>query len=247
MNEFELVSKYLRPLSLKNEGSLKLSDDVYYNSKKKIVISVDTYVEGRHFINSSEPKNFLIKILRAALSDLYCKGVKPQSYFLSFALNKSIVSASWLKKIKDILRKEQKRFKISLAGGDTTMSSKLVISIIVLGYATKKPVFRHTCSFNDDIYVTGNIGDSFLGLNVLNKKVNYGKYNKFFVERFYKPELPVKVSSYLNEIASSSIDISDGLAQDLHHICKNSQCGAFIDLNCLPLSINIKKLVKIIK
>ena len=154
------------------------------------------------------------------------------------------MSASWLKKIKDILRKEQKRFKISLAGGDTTMSSKLVISIIVLGYATKKPVFRHTCSFNDDIYVTGNIGDSFLGLNVLNKKVNYGKYNKFFVERFYKPELPVKVSSYLNEIASSSIDISDGLAQDLHHICKNSQCGAFIDLNCLPLSINIKKLVK---
>ena len=54
MNEFELINKYLKPLSLKNQGSLKLNDDIYFNSKEKIAISVDTYVEGVHFIKPIE-------------------------------------------------------------------------------------------------------------------------------------------------------------------------------------------------
>ena len=244
MNEFILINKYLKPLSLKNPGALKLNDDIYFDAVKGIAISVDTYVEGVHFIDSSDPDKFLKKVLRASLSDLYCKGIKPESYFLSFALNKKLATSFWLKKINNILNSEQKKFNISLAGGDTVYSSRLIITIMVLGNTKYKPVYRHNCVFKDDIYVTGNIGDSYLGLNVLKKKMDFGKYNSFFKKRYYEPNLQTKISPYLRKIASSSIDISDGLAQDLQHLCNNSKCGAFINLDSLPLSSFCKNLLK---
>ena len=142
MNEFTLINKYLKPLSIKNLGALRLSDDIYFDAEKGIAISVDTYVEGVHFIDSSNPDKFLKKILRASLSDLYCKGIKPHSYFLSFALDNKLTKPFWLRKIKKILMSEQKKFNISLAGGDTTSSSKLVVTIVVLGNSKNKPVFR---------------------------------------------------------------------------------------------------------
>ena len=244
MNEFRLINKYLKPLSLNNSGASKLSDDIYFDAKKGIAISVDTYVENIHFINSTDPNCFLKKVLRASLSDLYCKGIKPTSYFLSFALKRGLATSTWLKKIKNILTNEQKKFDITLAGGDTTASSKLVITVIVTGNSKKKPVPRNNCSPNEDIYVTGNIGDSFLGLCILKKKMNLGKFNNFFKKKYYEPNLQTKFSPYLKSIASASIDISDGLAQDLKHLCSNSKCGAIIDLNLLPLSPVCKQLIK---
>ena len=244
MNEFSLINKYLKSLSVNNPSALKLSDDIFYDSKKGISISVDTYVEGVHFVDSSDPNKFLKKVLRASLSDLYCKGVKPKCYFLSFALNKKFTTPSWLKKVRTILNAEQKKFSISLGGGDTTSSSKLVITIIVMGYSKNSPVFRTNCSINDDIYVTGNIGDSYLGLNIIKKRFNFGKYNTFFKKKYFEPDIQIKISPYLQQIASSSIDISDGLAQDLQHLCSASEYGAFVDLNFLPLSSICKILVK---
>ena len=244
MNEFSLINKYLKPLSLNNPGSLKLNDDIYFDPKKKIAISVDTYVQGVHFIDATNPNKFLKKILRASLSDLYCKGIGPRSYFLSFALNGKLAKPSWLKKIKKILNSEQKKFNISLGGGDITHSTKLVITVVVLGNVKNKPVFRHRCISNDDIYVTGNLADSFLGLNVLKRKFNFGKFNNFFKKKYYEPELQTRISPYLSEIASASIDISDGLAQDLKHLCTNSKCGALVNLNLLPLSSICKILIK---
>jgi len=244
MNEFLLINKYLKPLALKNPGALKLNDDIYFDAKKGIGISVDTYVQGVHFINSSDPNKFLKKILRASLSDLYCKGIKPKSYFLSFALNNKLANPAWLQKVKKILNNEQKKFDISLGGGDTVYSSKLVITVIVLGNVVDKPVFRHNCKLKEDIYVTGNIGDSFLGLSILKKKASFGKFNSFFIKKYYEPHLQTKISSQLCKIASAAIDISDGLVQDLQHLCNNSKCGAYINLNLIPLSPFTKILLK---
>ena len=243
MNEFQIVNKYLKPLSHKHSEALKLNDDIYYDSKKNIAISVDTYVEGVHFVDSLNPNKFLKKILRSSLSDLYCKGIKPKSYFLSLALNKKFINPSWLYQVNKILKSEQKKFGIFLGGGDTTSSSKLVITIIVLGNTKNKPVLRSKSSINDDIYVTGNIGDSFLGLNVIKKKFDFGKFNSFLKKKYYEPELQTTFSPHLTEIASASIDISDGLAQDLRHLCINSNCGALVDLNLLPLSQVCKKII----
>lgn len=244
MNEFVLINKYLKPLALKNPGALKLADDIFFDSKKKIAISLDTYVEGVHFVDAQDPDRFLKKILRASLSDLYSKGIKPKSYFLSLGLNKKLTKLFWLKKIKQILSYEQKKFNIMLSGGDTVHSSKLVITIVVMGHCKNIPVLRIGSSLNDDIYVTGNIGDSSIGLSIIKKKYNFGKNNSFFLKKYYEPDLPIKISPYLHKFASSSIDISDGLVQDLQHLCFNSKHGASINLNLLPLSLICKNLIK---
>jgi len=243
MNEFTIIEKYLRPLSIKSPSSLELKDDIFYDKKKGLAISTDTYVEGVHFLKSSKPNQFLKKILRASLSDLYCKGINPQTYFLSFAINKKCSKHNWMNEVKKILMSEQKKFNIILGGGDTTYSPKLIITITVLGYSKKYPVLRNGSSFNNDIYVTGTISDSYLGLNVIKRRKNFGSYNNFFKKKYYEPDLAFKLAPYLSQIATSSIDISDGLAQDLLHICGNSKCGATINLNNLPLSSQCKNLI----
>ena len=243
MNEFSIINKFLKPLSKNYNGSLSLQDDIFFDRKKRLGISTDTYIEGVHFLKSSKPKNFIKKILRSSLSDLYCKGINPKIYFLSVALNKKYANHSWLKELKKTLSLEQKKFSIYLGGGDTTRSSKLVITITVVGFSSKKIVLRKGSSTNDDVYVTGNICDPFLGLCILKKKVNLGIYNKYFIKKHYQPDLATKIVPYLNKIATASIDISDGLIQDLEHICRNSKCGALIDLNYLPLSSPCKKVI----
>jgi len=243
MNEFLIIKKYLTKLSKNNLAALNLQDDIYFNKEKKLGISVDTYVEGVHFLNSSNPDRFLKKIVRSSLSDIYCKGLIPESYFLSLALNKNCAKKDWLNKFKNILNSEQKKFKISLSGGDTTFSSKLIITFVVLGYAKKNPVLRNTCLLNDDVYVTGDIGDAFLGLEIIKKRKDFGKLNNFFKKKYYEPNIPVNFSKYLPNIATSSIDISDGLGQDLNHLCEQSKHGANINLSYLPLSAFCKKLL----
>ena len=242
MNEFTLINKFLKPLSLKNKSALNLSDDIYFDYKKKVAISMDTYIHGIHFI-STKPNFFLRKIIRSSLSDLYCKGIKPHSYFLSLSINKNLISKKWLIKVSKILKSEQKKFKVVLSGGDTTQSTKLSITLAVLGYSKVKPVLRSGCKLNDDIYVTGNIGDSFLGLCIIKKKFNFGKLNNFFMKKFYEPEIPFKLQPYLHKIANSSIDVSDGLLQDLSHICLFKKFGASVDLQKLPLSAHCRYLV----
>ena len=246
MDEFVLINKYMKPLTKKNPASMDWSDDIFYDSKKKLGLSVDSYVHGVHFIDT-DPSFFLKKILRSSLSDLYCKGIKPKFYFLSLGCNKNFPSHKRLLKIKKILFSEQKKFNIFLSGGDTTFSKNLVITIAVLGYATNKPTLRKGSSINDDIYVTGNIGDSFIGLNIIKRKMNFGKFNSYFKKKFYEPEIPHKITPFLNKIASSSIDISDGLGQDLKNLCINSKHGAYIDLNLLPISKKLANLINLNK
>ena len=79
---------------------------------------------------------------------------------------------------------------------------------------------------------------------MIKKKINLGKYNNFFKKQYFEPIIQDRFSSYLKSLASSSIDVSDGVAQDLKHICYSSKCGALININLLPLSIILKKLLK---
>ena len=243
MNEFSIINNYLKLLSKKNSSSLNLEDDIFYDNKKKLAVSTDSYIEGVHFVKSSKPKNFLKKILRSSLSDLYCKGVIPQSYFLSISINKMHTNHSWLNEFKKILQSEQKKFNIFLGGGDITKFSRLVVTITVIGHVKSKVVLRKGASFKNDIYVTGNIGDSCVGLSVIKKKKSLGILNKYFKKKYYEPDIAFKLSPHLYKFATASIDISDGIIKDLSHICKVSKCGAKVDLNLLPLSSQVNKII----
>ena len=161
MHEFELIKKYFQKLSKKSPSSLNLNDDVFFDKKNKLVVSVDTYTEGNHFINFKKPDLVIKKIIRSSISDLICKGVKPKYYFISASGNKKSFSKLNLTKISNSLIQEQNKYDIFLSGGDTVLSNKLSFTITSIGFANDI-IYRNKAKTNDDIYVSGNLGDSYL-------------------------------------------------------------------------------------
>ncbi len=247
MHEFELIKKYFSKLSNNNKSSLKLNDDVFFDKSKNLVVSVDTYVEGVHFINFKKPDLVIKKILRASISDLICKGVKPKYYFMSGAGNSKSFSESTLKKISNSLRNEQNKYDIFLCGGDTVFSRKLSFTITSIGFS-KKIIFRNKAKLNDDIYVTGNLGDSYIGLNILKKKIRLDKNSeRYFVKKYFLPDLNLKLIKKLSLFANTSIDISDGLITDLEKLINKQNFSYKIYLKNIPISKNLKKLLTLKK
>jgi thiamine-monophosphate kinase len=167
VNEFTVIKKYFSNLSKNNKGCFNFSDDIFFDYQKKICISIDSFVEGTHFLNFKNPNFVIKKALRGAISDLICKGITPKYYFMSCSGNKKHLSQVNLIKIKLALKQEQKKFNIFLAGGDTSYSNKLSITFCVVGYSKKNPVLRIGAKENDDIYITNTIGDAFVGLKLL--------------------------------------------------------------------------------
>ncbi len=249
MHEFEIINKYLSKLSYKNKGALNLNDDVFFDKSKKLVISVDTYVEGIHFINFKKPDLIIKKILRSSISDLICKGVNPKYYFVSGSGNKESFSKYKLKKIFKSLKQEQNKYSISLCGGDTVFSKKLSFTITSIGFSNKI-VLRNNAKPNDDIYVTGNLGDSFIGLNILKKKIKLNKkLSSYFEKKYYCPDLCNNFTNKILSLANSSIDISDGLIADMKKLINKQKISYKLFLKDIPISKNLKKLInlKIVK
>ena len=237
MNEFSVIKKYFSNLSKNNRGSFNLSDDIFFDYKKKVGISIDTYVEGTHFLNFKNPNLVIKKVLRGAISDLICKGIIPKYYFMSCSGNKKHLTQANLAKIKLALKQEQKKYNIFLAGGDTSYSNRLSITVSVVGYSKKSPVLRNGAKVNDDIYITNTIGDAFVGLKLLKDQIKLSKKNSdYFVKRFYLPILPIKFSKRIHLFANSAIDISDGFFQDLQHILSRSNLSSKIFKNKIPIS-----------
>ena len=244
MNEFEIIKKYFSKLT-NNKGSFNLADDIYFDYKKKIAISVDTYVEKIHFLNFKYPDLVIRKCLRSSLSDLICKGIQPKYYFISASGNKKNFTQPNLSKISRALKFEQKKFSINLSGGDTTYSNKLSFTFTVVGYSTSLPILRSGAKINDDIYLTNVIGDSYMGLNILKRKLKLKKPDsKYFVNKFYLPNIPNKFSKKINLFANSSIDISDGFYQDLNHLMNSSNLGYQLFEDKIPISKFLKKYIK---
>ena len=243
MNEFEIIKNFFSKLSLNNKSSLFLNDDVFFDKSKKMIVSVDTYVDGIHFINFKKPELVIKKIIRSSISDIICKGVKPKYYFISGSGNSKTFSKKNLRKISKSLKEEQKKYKIQLCGGDTTKSKVVSFTIVSLGFSNKI-VYRNKAKLHDDIYVTGNLGDSYMGLKVLKKKINLNrKLKDYFEKRYYSPDLQINFTNKLLNFANSSIDISDGLFADLKKLINKQKLSFKLYLNQIPISKNLKNLI----
>ena len=243
MHEFELINKYFSKLAFKNPSSLKLNDDVFFDRSKKLVISLDTYVEGVHFVDFKKPDLVIKKILRSSLSDLICKGVNPKYYFISASGNTKVFSKKCLMLISKSLKQEQNMFSIFLVGGDTVFSKKLSFTITSVGFSNEI-VFRNKAKVNDDIYVTGNLGDSFIGLKVLKKTIKLNKkLSNYFIYKYFHPDLCVKLTKKLLSFANTSIDISDGLISDLEKLTNKQKISYKLFLKDIPISNNLKKII----
>ena len=244
MDEFELIKNYFQKISNNNVNAKKLNDDVFFDKKKKLVVSIDTYNEGIHFPNFKHPSLVIKKILRSSISDLIAKGVKPEYYFFSGSGNKNHFTKKKLKIISNSLNYEQKKYDLKLSGGDTTNSNKVSFSVTTVGFSNKI-IERNKAKLNDDIYVTGNIGDSFLGLKLIknNSKIS-PKLKKYFFNQYYSPQLPFKIFKQLHKFANSSIDISDGLFSDMSKLINKQKFSYEININKVPISKNLKFYLK---
>ncbi len=244
MHEFELIKNYFSKIAKNNKSALNLNDDVFFDKKRGVVISVDTYNIGTHFINFKSPDLVIKKILRSSISDLICKGVKPKFYFISGSGSKKTFTKNNLYKITKSLKSEQNKFDIDLCGGDTTFSNKLSFTITSLGYS-KRIIYRNKAKLDDDIYVTGNLGDSYLGFKALSNKAKFrNKDRLFFVDKYYKPDLPLNLTKYLLKFANSSIDVSDGLIDDLSKMINRQTLSFHLFEKKIPVSKKLNNLIK---
>jgi thiamine-monophosphate kinase len=244
MDEFELIKKYFQKISNNNTSAKKLNDDIFFDKKRKLAVSVDTYNEGVHFPNFKYPNLVIKKVIRSSISDLIAKGVKPEYYFISGSGNKKQFTKKNLKIISKSLNQEQTKYNLKLSGGDTTNSNKVSFSITTIGFS-KNIVERNKARLNDDIYVTGNIGDGFIGLKVINNNLKISsKLKKYFINQFYSPNLPFKIYKQMHKFANTSMDISDGLFSDMSKLINMQKLSFEIYLNKIPISKNLEIYLK---
>ena len=250
MNEYEVIKKIFYPLSFKKEFSLNLDDDAgLLPNKKQIVVSTDSIVEGDHFQkNEKNPELIAKKLLRVNLSDLASMSSDPFGYIINLSLPKKLNKrrlVNWIKLFTKGLKEDQSKYKVKLLGGDTVITTgPLILSLTLFGYKEKKIIKRSGAKLYDDIYVTGNIGDSGIGYKILLKKLNLNScLNKFYINQHKIPNPPVEFGKKLLLFANSATDVSDGLLADLNNIILSSSCGAIIYSENIPFTKQTKKLL----
>lgn len=237
-----MIAKLLSPLAANDPGAFALTDDaatVKLPADRDLVVTKDMLVEGVHFLRDDLPDLLAKKTLRVNLSDLAAKGATPRSYFLGLSLAPWI-SDDWLMRFAAGLADDQKRFSVSLSGGDTTATpGPLTLSITALGTVPAgRMIRRKGARPRDAVFVTGSIGDGGAGLAVLKGEgVGLPDLSRAqLISRYQLPEPRVILGPQLLGIASAALDVSDGLLADLGHIAKLSEVRIALDAAKIPVS-----------
>lgn len=256
MTEFELIYQIFAKQQASTDGSLAQSihidkgigDDAAVISvcqNSKLVSCVDTMVQGRHFSEdwqTVEDLAFAIgyKSVAVNLSDLAAMGATPHHILLALALPKRLATQTWLTEFAKGLFHACQQHGVQLIGGDTTRHDKLVISITAQGFLPQgtastdfAPICRDGAKVGDKLYVSGTLGDANYALHHPDTAIG-----QQLAHRLHMPTPRVALGQALVQQgkATAMIDISDGLVQDLGHICQQSGVSMRLDLENLPCS-----------
>ena len=219
------------------------------------ILTCDWFLEGRHFLPRMHPPDSVgWKCLARALSDIAAMGGQPTCLLLSLALPGSVVNkgkgwaAAWLPEFLGGLRRAARRFRCPSAGGDTTQTRQILISVTVIGEVqTGLAIRRSGAKPGDRIFVSGTLGQAELGLQILRSGAKPSPQNDSTLRKHLYPEPRLALGRWLarKRLASSMMDISDGLSSDLPRLCAASQVGARIETAKIPLptvpSVTLKK------
>lgn len=237
--EFNLIEKYFSDRQpQRKDVHLALGDDcaiLQVPDNVRLAISTDTLVAGTHFLAEANPAWVAHKALASNISDLAAMGATPA--WVSMALTLPDIDEAWLAPFCRAFFDLANYYNVQLIGGDTT-KGPLSITLTVQGFVPQdKALLRDQAKVGDWIYVTGELGDSKAGLEVILDPTKRSlPFAKELEKRHYLSTPRVLVGQALLNLASSAIDISDGLIADLGHILHRSQVGAMIDVHALPLS-----------
>lgn len=249
LGEFDLIARYLAPLSAAAPGAFNLSDDaaiIPVPPGEDLVVTTDAMVEGVHFLAKDGAERIARKLLRVNLSDLAAKGAKPIGYQLILGLPGEPDEA-WLASFCEGLRRDQEAFSFPLYGGDTVRSpAGIMLGVTAFGSLPAGSMLRRSgAQAGDDIYVTGSIGDAALGLETkLNHRLFSSAAMLFFDSRLHVPTPRLAMGQGLRGLAHAAQDVSDGLIQDAGHIAVQSHLKAVIEANAVPLSLATRQAVQ---
>ncbi|QLB12813.1 thiamine-phosphate kinase [Bisgaardia hudsonensis] len=241
--EFEIIQRYftLSKRPPRKDVIVSIGDDcaiTEHRQSQRIAITTDTMVEHTHFLPTISAADLAYKLVATNLSDLAAMGAEPA--WFSLALTLPNIDEQWLSEFSESFFAILDHYNVELIGGDTTKGQVKTLTVTAQGIIPKgKALCRHSARVGDWIYVSGSLGDSAAGLELLLKgKTAVNLTEEFLIKRHLRPTprvlLGLELSSSL--LANAAIDISDGLVADLGHILERSDCSAVIDLDKLPLS-----------
>ncbi len=232
--EFDRIARYFAPLAA--APSLGLTDDAAClrpTPGRDQIITVDQMLESVHFLPADPPDLIARKLLRRNLSDLAAMGATPLHYLLTIAL-RADTPEPWLAQFAQGLAADQAHYQITLIGGDSTSTpGPLAFSITMIGTIEPGSALRRNgAQPGDAIFVTGTIGDAALGLAAA--RGDDPDPTGFLRTRRLLPE--PRLNLPIHRLVHAAIDVSDGLLQDLMHLCTQSNLAAAIHARAVPAS-----------
>jgi thiamine-monophosphate kinase len=237
--EFALIARYFRPLA--GPGALDLADDAALLDPppgRTLVLAADAMMAGVHFLPDDPPETIGRKLLRVNLSDLAAMGAVPLGYLMTTAFPRDLPDA-WIAAFAAGLAEDQRAFGIAALGGDTVSTTgPIALSLTILGHVAPGTALRRAGARpGDEIWVSGSIGDGALGLRVLRGQLPADPAGHL-AERYRLPQPRLQLGEALRGVARAVLDVSDGLVQDLGHLCRagTPSCGAVIEAARVPLS-----------
>src|SRR5690606_10255404 len=213
LGEFELIARYLAPLTLDTPGAYGLRDDaaiIRAPAGHDLVVTTDAMIEGIHFLKADGAERIARKLLRVNLSDLAAKGAEPIGYQLVLGLPQPVDEA-WIAAFAAGLAMDQKAFGCPLHGGDTTRSpAGMMLAITAFGSVPAGQILRRGGAVpGDELYVTGSIGDAALGLEAkLSRRLFSGASAMFFDARLHLPTPRLAFGAGLRGLAHAAMDVS---------------------------------------